>query len=72
MKEMPRMNARPYIKRGFKLLGEHKPMVLCRRAFPGVPASVCGGRRVRSLINSSASGNKQQLEQRLERYRVLL
>ncbi|HMG76618.1 MAG TPA: ABC transporter ATP-binding protein [Pyrinomonadaceae bacterium] len=27
MKEMPRMNARPYLKRAFKLLGEHKPMV---------------------------------------------
>src|SRR6266545_4969076 len=28
MKEMPRMNARPYIKRAFKLLGEHKAMVI--------------------------------------------
>src|SRR6266576_5082456 len=27
MKEMPRMNARPYLKRAFKLLGEHKPYV---------------------------------------------
>ena len=27
MKEMPRMNARPYLKRAFKLLGEHKAMV---------------------------------------------
>jgi ATP-binding cassette subfamily B protein len=27
MKEMPRMNARPYIKRAFKLLGGHKAMV---------------------------------------------
>jgi len=27
MKEMPRMNAKPYIKRAFKLLGAHKPMV---------------------------------------------
>src|SRR5229473_831082 len=27
MKEMPRMNARPYLKRAFKLLGEHKPFV---------------------------------------------
>lgn len=28
MKEMPRMNARPYIKRAFKLLSEHKAMVV--------------------------------------------
>ncbi len=27
MKTMPRMNARPYLKRAFKLLGEHKAMV---------------------------------------------
>src|SRR6266436_1964143 len=27
MKTMPRMNARPYLKRSFKLLGEHKAMV---------------------------------------------
>src|SRR5258708_10402642 len=27
MKEMPRMNARPYLRRAFKLLGEHKPFV---------------------------------------------
>src|SRR6266511_2878624 len=27
MKEMPRMIARPYLKRAFKLLGEHKPFV---------------------------------------------
>jgi ATP-binding cassette, subfamily B, bacterial len=27
MKEMPRMNARPYLKRAFKLLGAHKAMV---------------------------------------------
>src|SRR6267143_1023541 len=26
MKTMPRMNARPYLKRAFKLLGEHKAM----------------------------------------------
>ena len=27
LKEMPRMNARPYLKRAFKLLGEHKSFV---------------------------------------------
>src|SRR5258706_5897112 len=27
MKTMPRMNARPYLKRAFKLLGSHKAMV---------------------------------------------
>ena len=33
MKEMPRMNARPYLKRAFKLLGEHKPFVALSLVF---------------------------------------
>src|SRR5260370_18676285 len=33
MKEMPRMNARPYVKRAFKLLGEHKPFVALSLTF---------------------------------------
>ena len=33
MKEMPRMNARPYLKRAFKLLGEHKPFVALSLSF---------------------------------------
>src|SRR6266576_1267613 len=33
MKEMPLMNARPYLKRAFKLLGEHKPFVALSLSF---------------------------------------
>ena len=78
MKEMPRMNAKPYIKRAFKLLAPHKPMValslflsLIMILLPFVAAAVFWSPD-ETLCQGCGQGWWRRLERSLGGYRLVL